>query len=97
MTQMATEREEDLTAIWDSVEEHDIPCDFYGHAYGCRGEPAKWILFLVKCPQCGKKPGPHLACDRCKRMRLESSDGVYCACGLVFAPARIAYTRCEAL
>ncbi|HKN44263.1 MAG TPA: hypothetical protein VJW23_10085 [Propionibacteriaceae bacterium] len=78
----------------------EIPCDYGDDAEGSLGthsDPARWVLTLMRCP-CGAG-GQTLACDRCKRLRLESTDAaVVCAhCGDVTAPARLAYSHVEAL
>ena len=97
---IGTEASADLYRMM--LEEHalEIPCDYADDedsTFGPHSDPARWVLTLTRCP-CGAG-GQTLACDRCKRLRLETSDAaVVCGhCGEVTAPARLAYAYVEAL
>lgn len=83
----------DLTEI---VGDLDIICD-YDDEDDPHDDPAQWVLTLTRCP-CGAG-GQTLACDRCKRARLEESfASVECGhCGEVTSPARLAYSHVEPL
>ena len=87
-------------AVTEIVGDLELPCD-YGDdehsTYGIHSDPARWVLTLVRCT-CGAG-GQTLACDRCKRLRLETSEAaVVCQhCDEVTAPARFAYSHVEAL
>ena len=82
----------DLTHLEDDMA---LPCDF-SHERQCKSEPAEWILH-AHCPGCGSG-GVRLACDRCKRDRLDGPDAVTCSyCMEVISPARHAYVGCERL
>ena len=92
---------EGLTTYLEAVEfgqiVPDMPlmCD-YSEEPTCPKGAAKWAMFCARCT-CGAS-GITLACGVCKDVRMSTEDGVECGvCGAVTIPARLAYSRIEAL
>lgn len=92
---MAPERI-DLTEV---VEDVQFPCDFNNPEHDpqglCSGSHAEWVLYFSCC----RGVRPRLACSGCKDHRTGPTESaVVCgSCGEVYAPARKAYSRVEAL
>jgi hypothetical protein len=88
----------DMDLVTQDELDKAIPCD-YANEVGCPDTPAKWIIWFVQCPTCHSEAGARFACDACKHARIDVHEGsaVHCGCGHIWAPARHAYTRCEAI
>ena len=82
----------DLTEIVGDLE---IPCD-YDRLFGCGPRPAAWVM-VAQC-ECGTR-GERLVCEGCKDATLATERALACPsdCGLVYSPARHAFTRIEPL
>jgi hypothetical protein len=81
----------DTFHVEELMGEIELPCDYYED--GTPHTAGEWVLFLVRCG-CGTG-GTRLACDACAQSRIASDDAVFCACGEVTAPARLAYSYIE--
>ena len=93
---MSVMQPEEMTVL-ELVADHGIACELGRTAEGCDHE-AKWVMFRAAgvC-DCGSRP-PALACEDCKEQRIHSEGAVFCQyCGVAIAPARLGYSRIEAI
>lgn len=88
---------DDITVI-EIVGEHEIPCELGKKLSGACDNKAEWVMFRTpNMCGCGSRP-PALACTDCKDFRIASEDAVICpGCGTAIVPARLGYSRIEAL
>lgn len=78
-----------LDAEWleEVVGDFEIPCDL-PHFTCHRDGPARWIIILVRCPDC-HRGGPRLVCEDCKSHFMDSEDALECRrCSFIVVPAR---------
>jgi hypothetical protein len=89
--------EYEVLDLTDVVGDLEIPCEW--RVFHChKGSPARWVVWLVKCPSCGWNCAPRTVCNDCKNYAVFTDECAMCThCDGIVQPFRKIIARTEPL